>query len=230
MAASTCSQSPCVAAERARSPRPDRARSSWSSRSSRRPRTAAGPRRGPRRSSAVERVGAHRVGVVVRHEPHVRAAEAGEQRRLLDRAVAVARGVDRQRLRLGLQAAARHAEARRPLARAQQRDQRAGGGGVLDDAAASASARPDHLPQPVGRHFLELGERRARLPGQAEHAEARAQVVAEHARQRGRWPGSSRRSSDAASASGPGRMSRSTSARIRSNASGSVAATREGAL
>ena len=55
----------------------------------------------------VERVGPHRVAASsCGDRADVLAAEAGEQRRLVDRAVAVRRGVDDERLRLRLQAAA----------------------------------------------------------------------------------------------------------------------------
>ena len=81
---------------------------------------------------------------------------------------------------------------------------------VLVDAVSwitplHASESPSIAAHPVGDDFFELGQRRARLPREAEHAEAGADVVAEHAGERCRCRGSSRRTADAASATGRAR-------------------------
>ena len=128
------------------------------------------------RSSAIisrKRVGAHGVFVVERDEPQIVAAEAGEQRAFVDRAVRVRRHIDARRARFALQAAARQRIIRRPLARADERDQRAGRGGVLDHAAPGGR-KAEHLPEPVGDHLLDLRHRRARLPREPDHARARS--------------------------------------------------------
>ena len=124
----------------------------------------------------------HRPIRVERIQPQMVAAEAGEQRGLLDRAVAVRRRVDDERRGSGLQPASREAVVGRALARAEQRDERAGGRGVLNDAAPGRQTA-EHLTKPVGRDFFDFGQRRTRLPRQAEHAQARAREVAQHARE-----------------------------------------------
>ena len=120
-----------------------------------------------------QRVGAHRVVRVARRRADVLAAEAGQQRRLVHGAVAVGGGVDDQRLRLGLQPAARERVAGGPFARADQREQRRGRRRVLDHALPRVR-QAHHLAQPVGGDLFHFGQRRTRLPGQAEHAEAGA--------------------------------------------------------
>ena len=127
-----------------------------------------------------QRVGAQGEVRVVGDVADVVAAEAGEQRRLIHRAVAVRRGVDHQRLRFGLQAAAAQSEIGGALAGAEQRHQRAGGRGVLDHAAPCVG-EAGHAAHPVGHDFFDFGQRGAGLPGEAEHAEAGGEVVAEHA-------------------------------------------------
>ena len=147
--------------------------------------TIAHGRRPAATSSAIAAASAsdlHRVLGVVRDQPHVLAAEAREQRRLFDRAVAVRRGVDDQRRGFGGETAAGEAVLGGSFARAEERDERARRGRVLNHPAPRAR-QAEHLAQPVGRDFLDLGERRTRLPRQAQHAEAGADVVAEHARQ-----------------------------------------------
>ena len=167
-----------------RSRRRDRARSWWSCRWSPRRRRARA-RREILPHRRIERVGPHRVALVHRHDAHVRAPEAREQRRLVDGAVAVRRHVDDERLRLGLQATLRPASSR-SFARAR----RCRATSVLVEAVSwmtplQALREADHLAQPVGRRLLDLGDRRARLPGEAEDAEPRADVVAEHRGQLG---------------------------------------------
>ena len=83
-----------------------------------------------------------------------------------------------------LQAAARQRVIRRPLARANERDQRAGRGGVLDHAAPGRG-EPEHLPQPIGDDFLDFRHRRARLPREPDHAEAGADKIAEDSGRQG---------------------------------------------
>ena len=87
--------------------------------------------------------------------------------------------IDGQRRLARLQAAARQGVVAGPLARADQRDHRAGRRRVLDDAAPRVG-EPDQLAHPVDHDLFELGQRRARLPGEAERAEPRAEIVAEH--------------------------------------------------
>src|SRR5579863_988897 len=94
----------------------------------------------------------------------------------------LARGVDDQRRALALQAAARQGKGARPFARADQRDQGPGRGRVLDDAAP-AVAQAYELTHPIDDDLFELGQRRARLPRQAERAEACREIVAEHGRE-----------------------------------------------
>ena len=91
------------------------------------------------------------------------------------------RNIDARLARLALQPAARERVAGRALPRADQGDQRARRGGVLDDAAPGGG-QPEHLPQPVGDDLLDFGEGRARLPGQSEDAEASADQIAKNAR------------------------------------------------
>ena len=154
-----------------------------------------------------ERVGAHGVFGVERNEPQVVAAEAGEQRALVDRAMRVRRHIDARRARFALQAAARQRIIRRPLARADERDQRAGRGGVLDHAAPGGR-EAEHLPQPIGDDFLDFRHRRARLPREPDHAEPGADDDRRECPRAGRWRGNSRRSADAAKATSPGTTSR----------------------
>ena len=78
-----------------------------------------------------------------------------------------------------LQAAACQRIVRGAFAGAHQSDQRAGRGGILDHAAPRFG-EADHLAHPVGDDFLQLGQRRAGLPGQTEHAQAGAEVIAQH--------------------------------------------------
>ena len=124
----------------------------------------------------------HRMALVGRNDVNVVATESCQQRRLLDRAVAVRRDVDDQRRDLGLQPATRQRKPGSSLAGTEQRHERRRGRRILDDSAPRR-AETHHLPDPVGRDLLELRERRTRLPRQAEHAEPRAQVVAEHGRE-----------------------------------------------
>ena len=95
-------------------------------------RGAGGSRRGddgartePRCAIALERrrqcVGAQGVRVVGGHEPQVFLAEAGEQRRLLDRAVRLVGGVDDERRGAVLQSLATLRVVGGALARAQKR-------------------------------------------------------------------------------------------------------------
>jgi hypothetical protein len=65
------------------------------------------------------------------------------------------------------------------LARAHQRQEGGRRGGVLDHALP-ALAESEHLPPPVERDFLELGERGAGLPVEPELSEPGADQVAEH--------------------------------------------------
>ena len=44
-----------------------------------------------------------------------------------------------------------------------------------------AGGQPEHLPQPIGDHFLDFRHRRARLPGEPDHAEAGADEIAKNA-------------------------------------------------
>ena len=110
-------------------------------------------------------------------------AESGEQRRLLDRAVAVRRGVDDERLRFA--PAARRARGCNCDARSRAHSSATS---VLVDAVSlitplHASDRPSIWRiQPVDDLF-DFGERRARLPRQPDHAKAGADVIAEHARE-----------------------------------------------
>ena len=108
-------------------------------------------------------IGAHRVRVVRRHEAHVVTAEAGQQRRLLYGAVRVRTAVHYQRRGLCLQPAARQRVAGRTFSRAQQCDECARAGGVLDHAAPRIR-KPHHLPHPVTCDFFQFGQCGARLP------------------------------------------------------------------
>jgi hypothetical protein len=69
------------------------------------------------------------------------------------------RGVDDQRLAFALQSVSAEAVIRPALARTQQRDQGAGGRGVVDHAAPRVG-EAEHLPQPIGHDFLDFRERR----------------------------------------------------------------------
>ena len=129
---------------------------------------------------AAQLVRPHGESLVVRDMADVVAAEARQQRRLVDRAVRLVRAIDCQRLLFRLQAAAAGAMFCRPLARAQQGDQGVGGRSVLDHAAPGI-AEAGHAAQPIGHHLFQLGERRAGLPGEAEGAEAGREIVAQHA-------------------------------------------------
>ncbi len=132
------------------------------------------------RDQRVEGVGHHRVRRIGRHEVNVVPTEAGQQRRLVHRTMGLRRDVDDERPRLVLQAAAARTVPADPFARRDQRHQGAGRRRVLNHAGPLVR-QSTHLPQPVGDDFFDLGERRARLPRQAEHAETRADVVAQHA-------------------------------------------------
>jgi hypothetical protein len=110
------------------------------------------------------------------------AAEAGEQRRFLDRAVTLRRRVDHERRRLGLKSAARGTVAGRAFARADQGDEAGSRRGVVD-YAAPARRQAEHLPEPVSRQFLDLGQRGARRPVEPELRETGAREVAEDRRE-----------------------------------------------
>ncbi len=124
---------------------------------------------------------AQRVAVVGLDEAQVVPAEAREQRRLLDRAVAFARGVDDERRLEPLEPRAVLAEARAALARAQERAQRGRARRIVDDAGPRLG-EPDHLPQPVHHDLFELGRGRARLPAHALDAESRGGEVGQDRR------------------------------------------------
>src|SRR5690606_15530658 len=114
--------------------------------------------------------------LVVRNRAHVVAPEAREQRRLLDRAVALAGRVDDERVRLRLKAAASEAEIGRAFPRRDERDQRARRRRVLNDASPRWT-QIDHLAQPVAHDLLELGQRWTALPGKPEHPQTSAHEV-----------------------------------------------------
>ncbi len=123
------------------------------------------------RPDRVRRVGLDMADIV--------AAKPRQQRRLVDGAVGVRGTVDDQRRGEPREAAARQRKIARLLARANQRHQRRGRGGVLDHAA-EALGQADELAHPVGHDFFEFGQRGRRLPGEAERAKPRAQIIAEH--------------------------------------------------
>ena len=132
------------------------------------------------RMACFQCVGAKCEVFVVGDVADVIAAEAGQQRRLIHRAVAVRRGVDHQRLRFRLQSAAIQPEIGGALAGAEQRDQGAGGGGVLNHPAPFRG-EAGHAAHPIGHHFFDFGERGTGLPGEAEDAESGGEIVAEDA-------------------------------------------------
>ena len=133
---------------------------------------AQGSRPAARSSTMAAASASARMSKLLIHRNHaqVLAAEPGEQRGLLHRAVRLRGHVHHQRPLLALQAAARGGVVGGALARADQRDERRGGGGVLDHARP-ALGQPEHLPPPVEADFFELGERRTRLPVEPELAE-----------------------------------------------------------
>ena len=83
---------------------------------------------------------------------------------------------------LGLQTAACQRVVRFLFACTQQGNQRTAGGCILDDSAPRFG-ETDHLAHPVGDHLLQLGQGRARLPGQPQHAQACAEVISQHRRE-----------------------------------------------
>ena len=131
-----------------------------------------------------QNVRAHREFGVERNEAQVVPAEAGQQRALVDRAMRMRRHIDARLAGFALQSAARQRISRRPLARADERDQCAGRRGILNDAAPGRR-EPEHLPQPIDDDLFDFGQRRARLPGEPEHAEPSADEIAENARRQG---------------------------------------------
>lgn len=118
------------------------------------------------------------------HAAQIIAAEAGEQRRLLDGGMAVLGGVDDERPIDRLEPAAGEAEIRSRLAGTEQGHQSAGRGRVLDDAVP-ARVEPECLPHPVERHVLDFRQGGTGCPGQSDLPETGAEKVAEHARQFG---------------------------------------------
>ena len=94
------------------------------------------------------------------------------------------RGVDDKRPLLGLQAAPGQAKIAGPFAGADQGHERAGRGGVLNHAAPGGG-QAHHLAHPVGDDFFQFGQRRARLPGQAQDAQPGAEIIAQDAGQGG---------------------------------------------
>ena len=138
--------------------------------------------RGPiRLDRGFQQVHAQRMHVVGLDEPQVVLAEPREQRRLLDRAVGLARGVDDERRVERLQPAAVLAEVGAFLAGAEQRAQRGRAGRVVHDTRPGVG-EPDHLAQPVHHDFLDLGRRGARLPAHALGAEPRRHDVGQDRR------------------------------------------------
>ena len=111
--------------------------------------------------------------------PHVVAAEPRQEGGFLDRTVTLARGVDDEGPGLGLQAAPGEAVVGGPLAGAQQGRHGGGGGGVLDHAAPGVG-EAHQLPHPIDDHFFQFRQRGARLPRQAQDAQAGAEVVAQN--------------------------------------------------
>ncbi|MNO86454.1 hypothetical protein D3C76_778500 [compost metagenome] len=131
----------------------------------------------------LQRVGAHGELLVGGDQADVGATEARQQRGLVHRAVGMGADVDDQWLGLGLQAAAHQRVIAGALAGADQRHQGAGRGGVLDHPAP-LRRQTEQLAQPVEGGFLQLAQRRAGLPRQPQHAQAGAEEVAKHRRQR----------------------------------------------
>ena len=129
-----------------------------------------------------ERVGAHRI--FARRTERAADCRGRSRRAARPCRLSYARAPTRTRAaaRFALQAAARQRIVGRPLAGADQRDECAGRGGVLDHAAPRRR-KPEHLPEPVGDDLFDFCQRWARLPGEADHAEAGADDVAEHARE-----------------------------------------------
>src|SRR5262249_38634869 len=84
---------------------------------------------------------------------------------------------------LGLQSTAIRSVLSGPFAGADERDERARRRRVLNDAAPGLR-QSQHRAHPVGRDLFDLRQRRTGLPRETEHAEAGADVVAQHARQR----------------------------------------------
>ncbi len=131
-----------------------------------------------------EGLGQHGEELVAGDEAEVFAAEAGEQRGLIDRAVGLGGDVDAERAGLGLEAAAGEGVAGGALAGADERDEGGGGGGVLDDAVPGGG-EAGHLADPVEDYVFELGDGGGGLPGEAEDAEAGGEEVAEDAGEQG---------------------------------------------
>ena len=122
----------------------------------------------------------HAQGVVVIRGDQAQeaAAEARQQRGLLDGAVPLVRGVDHQGRLAALQALAALGVARGALPGAEQGREGGGAGGVVDDAG-EGRAEAHHLPQPVHDDLLDLRGRGTGLPAHALGAQARRGKVPE---------------------------------------------------
>ena len=128
--------------------------------------------------SRLQKVQPQRVIVIGGDEPQIVPAKARQKRALFDAAVALVRGVDRERGRSRLQAGAVLAESGGPLPGAKQRREGGGAGGVMHHAGPGfAQAR--HLAEPVHDHLLQLRGGGARLPAHALHAQPRGHDIRE---------------------------------------------------
>ena len=137
------------------------------------------PRRTVAGNSRLERIDLHPELRIDWDRAHVLPAEAGQQRRLFNRAVRLRGHIDDQRSLCSLEPRTLCGIVTGTLACADQCDQRGDRSRVLDDAA-EARRQAQQLAQPVGHDLLELCQRRARLPVETDYPEARAHHVAEH--------------------------------------------------
>ena len=120
---------------------------------------------------------------VVSNQSEVVSAEAGQKGGLLDRAVGLAGDVNDQGLFLGLQAALVQTEAGGLLPAHGRGHQGTGGSSVLNHSLPRRG-QPHHLSDPVGGQLFQLGQGRTGLPGEAKHAQAGAEIIAQDTGQR----------------------------------------------
>ncbi len=126
---------------------------------------------------------AQRVVFVGGDQANVVTPEAGQQRGLVHRAVGVGTDIHDQWLGFGLQATPHQSVIGGAFARADQRHQGAGRGGVLNHPAP-LRRQAEHLAKPVQGRFFQFAQCWARLPRQPQYAKPGTQEVPQHGGQR----------------------------------------------